>query len=79
MIFNLIIILATMCLITIIIIVIEAFYEVRKELNSRTITVKSKECLVCKNRHTMKCPNTSLCYCTFDRPYFEEDKERSDK
>lgn len=32
---------------------------------------KSKDCSMCKKRKTMDCPNSSKCYSTEDKPFFE--------
>lgn len=31
----------------------------------------SRDCNDCKKYKTTNCPNSSLCYCTTDKPYFE--------
>ena len=38
---------------------------------------KKKNCDMCKYKKTMRCPNSSLCYSTKDKPYFKSklDKE----
>lgn len=34
-----------------------------------------KKCKDCINQHTMDCPNSSLCYDTKDKPYFEKKED----
>lgn len=36
----------------------------------------NKDCNYCKYRRTMDCPNSSLCYATFDKPYFKSKFDR---
>lgn len=33
---------------------------------------KEKSCDKCRKQHTMQCPNSSKCYSTLDKPYFEK-------
>lgn len=33
--------------------------------------VKAKDCRVCKKKGSMDCPNSSLCYHTDSKPYFD--------
>lgn len=46
------------------------------EILDRYFEYKDKEktnrnCTNCKKHKTMKCPNSSKCYSTIDKPYFE--------
>ena len=33
---------------------------------------KERDCSRCKKQHTEQCPNSSKCWDTLDKPYFEE-------
>lgn len=43
---------------------------VREKIEQRK-QIKAKNCNYCKKQHTMECPNSSKCYNTMDKPYFE--------
>lgn len=40
---------------------------------------KKIACFNCKKQHTMECPNSSKCYSTSDKPYFERKKRGKDE
>lgn len=52
-----------------------------KSIGSLLISIikaeKEKNCDMCKNKKTIKCPNSNLCYSTQNKPYFKSklDKE----
>lgn len=49
-----------------------SYNSVDKRYRSETLAmIHNKDCKVCKHRQKMSCPNTSLCMCTDDKPYFE--------
>lgn len=50
----------------------------RDELNRLYDTLKEKNCDMCKYKKTMKCPNSSLCYSTKNKPYFKSKLDRED-
>lgn len=33
--------------------------------------IVARDCKVCRKRQTMECPNSSMCWSTSDKPYFE--------
>ena len=39
---------------------------------------KEKNCDMCKYKKTMKCPNTSKCFNTIDKPYFKSKLDKED-
>lgn len=40
--------------------------------------VRSRDCRACWKYRTMDCPNSSMCYATIDKPYFEVVKSEGD-
>lgn len=40
---------------------------------------KARDCKVCVRYGTMNCPNSSLCWSTSDKPYFEPKEEDEQK
>lgn len=37
-----------------------------------TKRLRNRECVICKHHHKESCPNSSKCYDTENKPYFEE-------
>lgn len=43
--------------------ILDRYFEYKEKTN--------RNCTNCKKHKTMKCPNSSKCYSTVDKPYFE--------
>lgn len=52
---------------------IKTIRKIRKRL------YETRDCSVCVHRGTMDCPNSSLCWSTSDKPYFEPEGEDEQK
>jgi hypothetical protein len=52
---------------------IKTIRKIRKRL------YETRDCSVCKHCGTMNCPNSSLCWSTSDKPYFEPKEEDEQK
>lgn len=55
------------------------FYNKLERKRIRQEFIEKRDCCVCANRGTMNCPNSSLCWSTSDKPYFEPKEEDEQK
>lgn len=46
-------------------------YLVKEWKYKHMLHLAQRTCWLCKHYHTNSCPNSSKCYDTIDRPYFE--------
>ena len=54
---------------------IENRINIRKRKRKIQELYRTRNCFVCSNLGTMKCPNSSLCWSTDDKPYFTPKEE----
>jgi TPP-dependent indolepyruvate ferredoxin oxidoreductase alpha subunit len=55
------------------------FYNKAERKRIRREFIEKRDCSVCKHCGTMNCPNSSLCWSTSDKPYFEPKEEDEQK
>lgn len=53
--------------------------DIKTTRKIRQTRVLMRDCSVCAHRGTMDCPNSSLCWSTSDKPYFEPEEEDEQK
>lgn len=53
--------------------------DVKTVRKIRQMLISRRDCSVCKYYGTMDCPNSSLCWSTSDKPYFEPKEEDEQK
>ena len=56
--------------------IIDRYFEYKENVEKTKNDYRNKKCNKFVNYKTMKCPNSSKCYNTLDKPYFRELKER---
>ena len=55
------------------------FYHKAERKRIRREFIEKRDCCVCVHRGTMNCPNSSLCWSTVNKPYFDPEKEDNKK